>query len=312
MTQQAIILAEQTTILSAEQHPAAVYLARLAPGSRRAMRQALATIAGLTNHTAESMPWSAVRYQHSQAIRTHLAEHYAPASTNKLLCALRGVLQECYRLGLMTAEDYYRASDVQSVKGSKLLRGRALTALELEHLFSICNTSTPIGARDAALLAVVYGAGLRRSEAVALSLIDYNRVSGAIVVKGKGNKERLVYATNGSRTALEHWLTIRGEQPGALFVPVSKGGKLAFRNLTDTAVLLIFRTLAERAKIAEFSPHDLRRTFISDLLDAGADLSAVQQLAGHSNVSTTARYDRRGERAKVKAASMLHVPFNAP
>ena len=80
------------------------------------------------------------------------------------------------------------------------------------------------------------------------------------------------------------------------------------KRMAPQAVLDTVRPLAEDAGVKQFSPHDPRRTFISELLDAGADLSTTRALAGHANVQTTARYDRRDERSKRKAAEMLHFP----
>jgi len=88
---------------------------------------------------------------------------------------------------------------------------------------------------------------------------------------------------------LADWLETRGGVNGPLFCRVNKGSRVAIHRLTDQAVLHILKKRAVQAKVASFSPHDLRRSFISELLDAGADISTVQQLAGHSNVQTTAR-----------------------
>lgn len=297
------------------QNPAAVYLAKLAKGSRPTMRGALDSIATLLapGTDAETCPWAQLRYQHTQAIRAKLAAKLAPATASKQLCALRGVLKEAWRLGLMPAEDYHRAADIEGVKGSRLPAGRALDRGELTALFAACAADkTPAGVRDAAMLALLYACGLRRFELAALAVADYEADRGELAVySGKGNKDRLAYVTNGAKAALDRWLTVRGAQAGALFVPIRKDGKLADRPLTPHALWKVLGKRAAQAGVKTLSPHDLRRTFISDLLDNGADLSVVQQLAGHANIQTTQRYDRRPAEARRRASALLHVPIAA-
>ena len=297
-----------------DRNPTAVYLARLAAGSRRTMRGALDTIAGLlTGGQAEAtvLPWHLLRYQHTAAVRAALVQKYAPATANKHLAALRGVLKESWRLNQMGSDDYHRAVDLPGVKGTTLPAGRALSPGEIRALFEACADGTPGGARDAGMLGTLYGAGLRRSECVALDLADYEPSTGALAVReGKGRKARFAYLPAGGRAAMDAWIEVRGDEPGPLLCPVRKDGLVIVRRMTPQAVLYALRKRQGMAPgVAPFSPHDLRRTFIGDLLDAGADLAAAQRLAGHAQVGTTARYDRRPEEMKRRAAELLHVPF---
>ena len=241
---------ELTTVApSPARNPVGVYLSRLAPGSRRAMRQALGILASLAGVAeAERFPWQLLRYPHTQALRARVAERYAPASANKVLCALRGVLGECFRLGLMSAEDRLRAADVASVRGERLPRGRALTAGELRALFIACDAVTVRGARDAALLALLYGAGLRRAEAVSVTLRDLDLATATVRVMGKGDKQRAVPLGASVCEALERWLRVRGDAQGRLFTPVVKGGAVALRAMSGQAVLMILRRLAARSR----------------------------------------------------------------
>src|SRR4051794_29450593 len=117
------------TYPSLEQNPAAVYLAHLKPTVRRSMRQALDVIAArLTSGKADALtcPWHLLRFQHTTAIRAMLADSYKPATANKMLSALRGVLKMAWRLGLMSAEEHARATDLKAVRGSSLPAGREL------------------------------------------------------------------------------------------------------------------------------------------------------------------------------------------
>lgn len=232
---------------------------------------------------------------------------------NKLLAALRGVLRECWRLGMMDAEEYRRAVDLEPARGERLPRGRCLEAGEIRALVEACG-ATASGVRNAALLGVLVATGIRRSELVALDLEDVavEAERASLRVLGKGDKERLGYLTGGALAAFEDWLLVRGSAPGPLFCPVTKGRQgraLLGERLSPEAVAEVLERLGRRAKVRAFSPHDLRRSLASSLLDAGADLVAVQGLLGHASVTTTARYDRRGERARERAASLVHFPY---
>jgi integrase len=301
----------------ADRHPALVYIASLgSAASRRTMRQCLEVIAQLVSsgrHDALTLPWHELRFQHTAAIRSALAERYAPAGANKMLAALRGVLKACWQLDLVSAEEYHRAAALPGVRGERLPKGRALRQGELRALFAACAADpSPAGARDAALLAVSYACGLRRSELVHLDLADYTRETGELRIRvAKGGKQRLAYVQNGAADALEAWLEVRGPEPGPLFAAVNHGGRIIAGRLTSQVPRWACLKRGQEAGVAAFSPHDLRRTFISDLLDAGVDLVTVQKLAGHANVTTTARYDRRTEAAKRQGAAKLHVPYVA-
>ena len=299
-----------------DENPAAVYLAGKPSavgrrGLQRSLERAAEILTGGLTTDALALNWAEVRYQHVMALKAVLLDQDAkPATINHVLAAVRGTIREAWRLELIDAETKERIVDIKSVTASTLPAGRHVGVGEIRRLFEICGASL-VGARDAAMLSLLYGCGLRRSEAVALTLADYRE--GSVTVRtGKGRKERIVYSANGGRAAIDAWIAVRGTWDGALLAPVAKGGKIQQRGITAQAVMLRLQFLGKRAGIDNLSPHDLRRSFVGELLDAGADISSVQQLAGHSSVTTTARYDRRGERAKQRTAEMLHVPYTNP
>jgi site-specific recombinase XerD len=190
-----------------DRHPVNVYLVRLGPSSRRTMRAALDDAARVLTGgrlTAEQVPWQSLKYQHMTALRAQLTEAYAPATGNRILTAVRGVLKECRRLGYMPLERQVSAGDITPIRGQRVPKGRMLSPEELTRLFHSCaRDQRPAGRRDAAILALLCGAGLRRSELVHLDVSDYEPVSGALTVRaGKGNKDRRLFTGNGAAEAL--------------------------------------------------------------------------------------------------------------
>lgn len=312
-----------SSTLPADRNPATVYLAGIGASSRRVLAsdlQGLARQLSAGRFDAFTLPWWELRYQHTAALRAWLADSgRAPATVNRILSALRGVLRACWRLGLMAADDYQAAADVRALPGgSNEPRGRALTTDEKRSLLAVCAADeSPAGYRDAAMLALALGAGgLRRAEMIGLNMEDVHLIEtdggpwARVAVSGKRGKVRTIPVTNGALDALLDWLAVRGTAPGPLFWPVNKGQRMTPARLSPGAVYAMTRKRAAEAAIAPFGPHDLRRTFVGDLLDAGADIATVAALAGHDNVQTTSRYDRRGERTRRAAVSKLDLPYH--
>ncbi len=298
---------------TATANPVQLYMASLSAGSQ-GMRKCLDVIAGILGHAddAETFPWETVTYRESMKVRVALTQRYKPSTVNKMLSTLRGVLKQTWRLGLVDADHYRRAIDVENIRNSNLLSGRALAGDEIAKLFQVC-TADPShkGSRDAALFAVFYGCGLRRGELARLDVEDFDPDDSSILVQGKRRKQRTVYLGTQACQHLKAWLRLRGDDPGPVFCPVSQTGEIRLSRLRGESIAYILRRRQEESGTDRFSPHDLRRTAVTHLLDAGVDVFTVQKLAGHADASTTARYDRRDEGAKRRAVQVLAVPGQA-
>lgn len=297
-------------------HAPSVYLASLSKSSRRSQRTAIEIIAAWLNAGADwqTLPWARVRYEHVAAVRARLIDDYKPATARRMLAALRGVIKACWRLEMIDGETRDRALDVPPIRGQSLPPGRALPRGDVRALFDDCaDDDTVTGVRDAATLAILFGAGLRRFEVAALKFDDYDPGDGALSIqRGKGNKGRVVYLPEGARDAVNYWLEWRGQRPGALIQPVTRGGRILRRHLCPESIGRIVRDCAADAKIKRASSHDGRRTVLTGLLESGVDLLTVQKIAGHESADTTAKYDRRDESAKRRAADEISVPFSRP
>lgn len=301
--------------LPADKNPALVYLGPLAPASRATMRAALQLVADLVTGGGtpfERFPWWQLRFEHTRRLSGMLAERYAPRYVAKIQSALRGVFHCARRLGLMDAEAAAAASDMKPPRGSRVAPGRMIDPAEVAALLAATTRPGPIGARDRALVTTLLLGGLRRQEVAALDVGRYDRHARTLTVRGKGNKERLLPVHAALAAALAAWLEVRGASPGPLFCHVVQGSVDATARLTPQGVYAVVKKVVRRASLAQgLSPHDFRRTFISNLLDKTGDLAAAGRLAGHAKIETTHGYDRRGERAARAAVDALELPRDA-
>jgi integrase/recombinase XerD len=212
-------------------------------------------------------------------------------SAGRTVVAVRGFHKFCVADGLATADP---ASGVRPPAPAR----RLPKALPLADVVSILEAAgsagTTLALRDRALLEVLYGTGARISEAVGLDVDDIDRVDGAVLLRGKGGKDRLVPIGSYALAALDAYLT-RGrpelaaagtpDRAGALFLN-ARGGRLSRQSAWT-----VLAKAADRAGVTrDVSPHTLRHSFATHLLEGGADVRVVQELLGHASVTTTQIY----------------------
>jgi len=330
MSEMEIVTAEEMgreLATRSENNPALLYLEGLESAtSKRTMRLALNSMAALlmgtdwqsykraNPETAKQLlltfPWERVRHGDVLRIRGQMAEALSYRTVNKRLSAIRRTMHEAWRLGLIDAETNARIQDVGNLKGDTLPAGRNVRTGEISALMDTCaNDQTAAGVRDAAIIGVMY-CGLRRAEISGLQLADYDQDAAFLTVHGKRNKQRRVPVVNGAALAIADWLTLRGDEPGPLFWAIRKGGHVQDgEGLSTQALYAMLQKRCEQAGVDPATPHDFRRTAVGDYLDAGADIATVQHIMGHASPTTTARYDRRPEKAKSEAANRLHLPY---
>ncbi len=164
-----------------------------------------------------------------------------------------------------------------------------LTRKETERLFTEPRTAEPVDLRDRALLEVLYSTGVRLSELVGLRRDDVDLDGGYVRVMGKGRKERLIPIGRAAVTAVRRYLDVRDDARGERGAPLftnGRGGALSGRSVQR----IVAKRLGQVSEARQLSPHVLRHTFATHLLDAGADLRAVQELLGHASLSSTQIY----------------------
>jgi integrase/recombinase XerC len=236
----------------------------------------------------------------TEAVRSFLAELHdrgnSRASTGRRLAALRTFARYLVREEEL-AED--PTALIGAPRKEQTLPAHLATA-EIQRLLEMPDAAAPGGRRDRALLEMLYASGLRLSEVVGLNVEDVNLASRMVRVRGKGGKERLVPFNQSAASAVKVMLhdavrrvsgTRRQTEPrhdrsGMPLFLNHRGGRLTTRSVDR----LVRRYVREAAIARGISPHALRHTFATHLLQAGADLRAIQELLGHARLSTTQRY----------------------
>ena len=264
---------------------------------RTDLQQFSAYLAGLAPSHRESVATPDLRAVQAREIRGWLATLHRrgldATSVSRKLAAVRSWMRFLARRGRL------QRNPARDVRGPRLAR-KLVSFLPVDESTALLDDAD-MSVRDRAVLELLYATGLRVSELAGLDLDDVDAAARTVRALGKGKKERIVPFGAKAARALEAYLAERGQAPGALLVG-ARGRRLGVRTIYE----LVRRRARASGISRRVSPHTLRHTFATHLLDAGADLRLIQDLLGHSRLSTTQRYTHVGSAHLMKIYDQAH------
>jgi integrase/recombinase XerD len=275
---------------TAHRDPADLYLSRLGTDhSRVTARSALRTVARILD--VEAIDWGALTYGDLAFVRAELGQ-FSVAWGNTVLSVLRGVLREAQRLGVLDAATVNDVFELPRIRGSSGRLGRDLPESDIVALLDTLDLRTAIGRRDGALLALLVDGAFRRSETVMVEATGWSAADRVLTLaQGKGRKRRVVPFPQWSAELIDAWLDIHPGD-GLMLRSIDRWGNIG-ASMSATSVPLVLNRLCEQAGIEPVSAHAFRARRLTQVITHG-DLSLARDMAGHSSISTTSRYDRRG------------------
>ncbi|MCU8004140.1 MULTISPECIES: tyrosine-type recombinase/integrase [Shewanella] len=298
--------------------PYALYLSRLSINSQRSISSQMRSIARLMQWQEDCLDDKLCQIDYQQALQirammTHA--QWSARSINRAMIAIKNIVKVA---ALMNKADLSQVANLQTINQVKHgeHQGTPLSTEQVTAVLDYCKTQKgTFATRNLVIFSLFLGTGLRRSELSALMLSDYDaNLHTLTVAVGKGNKSRTLFLPEWVEKNLLAWLKLRQRQQGYLVCKSTLTGKLKLTEpTTPTALYRLVKDTLYELGVDNVSPHDLRRTFITRLLEQNVDINTVRQMAGHADISTTTIYDKRDHAFMKQAAAMLdYIPPEKP
>lgn len=311
--------------LLGEDNPAIRFLSRYIGKSKQTHTSRLRRIArllGSPNQDYRYLDWTVFKAIRIESLLRDLQEPYetansreqrSPNTLNGFLDSLKGVMRQAYKLDMITQREWSDIQEIKALPNNVPMAGRMASVDETQRIEAEIDQmakNNPVkAARDRAIFRLAFLAGIRRHEFCNLYLSDYDLKHATIKVSGKGGKIVRLNINQLIIESLEHWISFRGDNDGALFYRVTKTGDILDKKLSEHGIRYLFKSYTLKLGLSSvLTPHDARRTFCSNVLDTpNIDPKTAMDLLRHSSFNTTASYDRRSGEKRKEVVDRLYM-----